>query len=167
VWGPGVVVKALRYYSDGLGIDSWWCHCIFQWHISFRQYHGPGVDSAPSENKYQEHSWGQRRPVREAENLTTLTSQMSWNLGAYTSWNSVSHTGAVTGLLYLYRLCDLLNVGMLIWPSCRPDTGCELQVFRGFRLQWLLSGCSRSSHGKQWRSGIVHTCYQWTKWDVS
>ena len=25
---------------------------------SFRLYHGPGVDSAPSENEYQEHSWG-------------------------------------------------------------------------------------------------------------
>jgi len=23
----------------------------------FRPYHGPGVDSAPSENEYQEHSW--------------------------------------------------------------------------------------------------------------
>ena len=29
VWG-GVVVKALRYQSDGPGIDSWWCHWIFQ-----------------------------------------------------------------------------------------------------------------------------------------
>ena len=29
----GVVVKALRYYSDGPGIDSRWCHCIFQLHI--------------------------------------------------------------------------------------------------------------------------------------
>ena len=28
-WG-GVVVKALRYYSDGPGIDSRWCHWIFQ-----------------------------------------------------------------------------------------------------------------------------------------
>jgi hypothetical protein len=27
-WG-GVVVKALRYYSDGPGIDSRWCHWIF------------------------------------------------------------------------------------------------------------------------------------------
>jgi hypothetical protein len=26
--------------------------------ISFWQHHGPGVDSAPSENEYQEHSWG-------------------------------------------------------------------------------------------------------------
>jgi hypothetical protein len=25
---------------------------------SFRPYHGPGVDSAPRENEYQEHSWG-------------------------------------------------------------------------------------------------------------
>jgi len=31
-WG-GVVVKALRYKSEGTGIDSRWCHWIFQWHI--------------------------------------------------------------------------------------------------------------------------------------
>ena len=30
-WG-GVVVKALHYQSDGPGIDSRWCHWIFQWH---------------------------------------------------------------------------------------------------------------------------------------
>ena len=57
IWG-GVVVKALHYNSDGPGIDSRWCHWIFQWHISFRPYHGPGVDSAPSENEYQEHFLG-------------------------------------------------------------------------------------------------------------
>jgi hypothetical protein len=28
--GGGVVVKALRYQSDGAGIDSRWCHWIFQ-----------------------------------------------------------------------------------------------------------------------------------------
>ena len=28
-----IQVKALRYYSDGPGIDSRWCHWIFQWHI--------------------------------------------------------------------------------------------------------------------------------------
>jgi hypothetical protein len=27
-WG-GVVVKALRYWLDSLGIDSWWCHWEF------------------------------------------------------------------------------------------------------------------------------------------
>jgi hypothetical protein len=56
-WGS-VVVKALRYWSDGPGIESRWCHWIFQWHTSLRPYHDPGVDSAPSENEYQEHSWG-------------------------------------------------------------------------------------------------------------
>jgi hypothetical protein len=28
--GDGVVVKALRYYSDGPGIDSQWYHWTFQ-----------------------------------------------------------------------------------------------------------------------------------------
>ena len=42
----------------GPGIDSRWCHWIFQWHISLRPHHVPGVDSAPSENEYQEHFRG-------------------------------------------------------------------------------------------------------------
>ena len=56
-WG-GVVVKALRYYSGGPRIDSLWCQCFFQWHISFRPYYGPRIDSAPSENEYQEYLLG-------------------------------------------------------------------------------------------------------------
>ena len=42
----GVVVKALRYYSDGLGIDSRWCYWGF---FSVAPSDGtmcPGVDSA-------------------------------------------------------------------------------------------------------------------------
>jgi hypothetical protein len=54
----GLVVKALRYYSDGPGIDSRWCHWIFHWHVSFRPCHGTGVDWAPSENEYQKHFLG-------------------------------------------------------------------------------------------------------------
>jgi hypothetical protein len=46
-----VVVNSLHYYTDGPGIYSRCCHWIFQWHISFQPYHGPGVDSAPSENE--------------------------------------------------------------------------------------------------------------------
>ena len=49
-----VVVKALHYYFDGPGIES---RC-FHWIFSFRPYHGPGVDSASSENEYQEHFLG-------------------------------------------------------------------------------------------------------------
>ena len=46
--------------SDSPRIDSQWCHWIFQWHTFFQPYHGPGVDSAPSENVYQEHFLGVR-----------------------------------------------------------------------------------------------------------
>ena len=38
-WGS-VVVKALCYYSDGLGIESQWCHCGF-FSRSYRQNHVP------------------------------------------------------------------------------------------------------------------------------
>jgi len=54
VWGR-VVVKALRYLSDGPGIDSRWCHWFYQWHIPSDR---TMVDSAPSENEYQEHFLG-------------------------------------------------------------------------------------------------------------
>ena len=49
--------------------------------ISFLSYHGHGVDSAPGENEYQEHSWGWRRPVCEAD-LTTFMCRMSWKSGS-------------------------------------------------------------------------------------
>jgi len=32
-------------------------------------------------------SWGERQPVRRADNLTTFMCRLSWNLGASTSWN--------------------------------------------------------------------------------
>jgi len=44
---------------------------------SFRPYHGPGVDSAPSENEYQEHLLGVK-----ADNFTTFTCRMSWKSGS-------------------------------------------------------------------------------------
>jgi len=53
---------------------------------SFRMYHGPGVDTAPSENEYQEYFLG----VREIDDLTTFMSRMSWK-----SWslNLLEHSG--------------------------------------------------------------------------
>ena len=39
IWGS-VVVKTLRYWSGGLGIDSRWCHWgFFLWYP--QQNHGP------------------------------------------------------------------------------------------------------------------------------
>jgi len=49
----------------------------------------------------------------------------------------------------------LQRIIFLYWPS------------GVFRLQWILSGCSRPSHGQHSRSGTVHTCCQWNKWQVS
>jgi len=39
---------------------------------SFQPYCGPGVDSAPSENEYQEHFLGGKGGQCEADDLTTL-----------------------------------------------------------------------------------------------
>jgi hypothetical protein len=53
-WGS-VVVKALRCWSGGLGIDPHWCH----WGFFSEATDGticPGVDSA-TKNEYQENSW--------------------------------------------------------------------------------------------------------------
>ena len=61
------MVKILRYYSEGPGIDSRWCHWIFQPHISFQPCHGNEINSVPSENEYHEYF-----VVLEADNLTTF-----------------------------------------------------------------------------------------------
>jgi hypothetical protein len=66
--------------SDGPGIDSRWCHWIFQWHISFRPHHGPGVDSFTGENEYQEYflgikaagAWGWRHHLLYVPNVMEI-----------------------------------------------------------------------------------------------
>jgi hypothetical protein len=45
-------------------------------------YHGPGVDSVPSENEYQEHFLGVKRPVRDGDDLTIFSAESHENLGA-------------------------------------------------------------------------------------
>jgi hypothetical protein len=45
---------------------------------------------------------GLRQPVRRADNLTTFMCQLSWNLGASTSWNLQDLSRPVQGLIYLY-----------------------------------------------------------------
>jgi len=47
-------------------------------------------------------SWGYRRPVRRADNLTTFMCRLSWNLGTSPSWNPQGLCRPVMGLLYLY-----------------------------------------------------------------
>jgi hypothetical protein len=99
-WGS-VVVKALRYKSEGPGIDS---RCRRGFSDSSMC---PGVDSA-SENYYQANSGGKgSRCVR----LTTyhLHVPMSRSLGALNSWNPVGLFRPVMRQLYLYLKCKYDN----------------------------------------------------------
>ena len=43
-------------------------------------------------------SWGLRRPVHRADNLTTLMCRLSLNLGASNSWNPQGLYRTVTGI---------------------------------------------------------------------
>jgi hypothetical protein len=52
------IVYDHNYFVDV--ILNWYCHyweLDFSVTYSFLPYHDPGVDSAPTENEYQEHSW--------------------------------------------------------------------------------------------------------------
>jgi hypothetical protein len=54
------LVEALRYKSEGRGLDSRWCHWNFSLTCSFRPHYGPGVDSASNRHEYQDdfRGWG-------------------------------------------------------------------------------------------------------------
>jgi len=66
-------------------------------------------------------SWGQRRPVRKADNLTTFMCRLSWNLGASASWSPQGLSRPGMGLLFISRtkfyciLIRLQNHKILIW----------------------------------------------------
>jgi len=49
-------------------------------------------------------SWGLRRPVRRADNLTIFMCRLSWNLGTSNSWKLLGLSRHVMGLLYLYLI---------------------------------------------------------------
>ena len=49
-------------------------------------------------------SWGWRRPVRSADNLTTFMCRLSWNLGTSTSWKSLGLSRPVMELLPCFTL---------------------------------------------------------------
>ena len=69
----GTVVKALCYKSEGRWFDPSWCHWNFSLicNPSERTY-GPGVDSAPNRNEYQEYFLGVKAAGAKADNLTTI-----------------------------------------------------------------------------------------------
>ena len=48
------LVEVLGYKTEDRGFDSRCCPCSFSFTSSFRPHYGPGVDSVPNRNEYQE-----------------------------------------------------------------------------------------------------------------
>jgi len=75
---------------------------IFHWHNPSDHAMALGLTQPLIEMSTRNISWGYRRPVRRADNLTTFMCQLSWNLRASTFWNPQGLSRPVMGLLYLY-----------------------------------------------------------------
>jgi len=73
---------------------------------SFQPYHGPGADSAASENEYQEHFLGERRPVHEADNLIAFMCRLLWNLGSLNLLETSEPHRACYGIAFLNVLVN-------------------------------------------------------------
>jgi len=73
---------------------------IFHWHNPSGHTVALGLTKPLTEMSTRHISWGLRRPVLRADNLTTFMCRLSWNLGASTSWNSQVLSRPVMGLLY-------------------------------------------------------------------
>ena len=77
---------------------------IFHWHNPSGRTMALGLTQPLREMSTRNISWGWRRPMRTADNLTTFTCRLSWNLGASASWNPQGLSRPVMGLLYLLHM---------------------------------------------------------------
>ena len=75
---------------------------IFHWRDLSGCSAALGLTHPLTEMSIRNMSWGLRRPVRRADNLTAFICRLSWNLGASTSWNPQGLSRPVMVLLYLY-----------------------------------------------------------------
>jgi hypothetical protein len=122
---------------------------------SFRPYHGPGVDSALSENEYQEHSLGVKAAGAwgwQSHHLHVLNVMEIWEP------KPLETSGPVMGLLYLftsmsgqtspflYLFCKWLLPTLIYFISqCKPAYSTShlsnsdvSSLFPKVRLHWLL-----------------------------
>ena len=67
-----------------------------------------GLTQPLTEMSTRNSSWGWRRPVRKADNLTTFMCRLSWNLGAWNSWNPQGLSRPVMELLHLFTFFQYL-----------------------------------------------------------
>jgi len=117
-------IFVVTYATGGTQYRSWLRHCatsrkvagsnsdgvtgIFHWHNPSGRTMALGLTQPLTEMSTRNISWGLRRPVRRADNLTTLMCRLSWNLGASTFWNPKDLSRPVMGLLYLFLLKQLI-----------------------------------------------------------
>jgi hypothetical protein len=89
---------------------------IFHWHYPSGRTMALGLIQSLTEMSTRTISWGLRRPVRRADDLTTFMCRLSRNLGASTSWNPQGLFRPVTGIasaFYLkvcYSLHKIINL---------------------------------------------------------
>jgi len=70
-------------------------------------------------------SWGYRRPVRRADNLTTFVCRLSWNLRASTSWSPQGLSRSVMELLYLLHI-DFKAWNIWNWSGQMEQASCHI-----------------------------------------
>ena len=75
---------------------------IFHWHNPPGRTMTLGLTQLLTEMSTRYSSWGWRRPVNRADNLTTFMCQFSWNLGASTSSKTQGMYRPLMWLFYLY-----------------------------------------------------------------
>jgi hypothetical protein len=112
-----ITVYLCTFYIGGTWWRSWLRHCdtsrkvagsipdgvigIFHWHNPSVRTMALWLTQPLTEMSIRSISFGYRRPVRRADNLTTFKCQLSWNLGASNSWNPQGLSRPIMGLLYL------------------------------------------------------------------
>jgi len=111
--------SSYMYLWWGTWLCGWLRHCATSWKVagsipdSVGIFHwlnpsghtmALGLTQPRTEMSTRNISWGWRRPVRRADNLTTFMCWLCWNLGASTSWNPQGLSRPVMGLLYLIYL---------------------------------------------------------------
>jgi hypothetical protein len=76
------LTESLRYKPEGHGFDSRWCHGDFHWFNPSARTTALGWTQPLTGMSTRDISWGQRQPVRRADNLTTFICRMSRNSGS-------------------------------------------------------------------------------------
>jgi hypothetical protein len=71
------LVEALRYKPGGRGSDSRWYHWNFSLRKSFGHTMALGLTQPLTGMSTRNISWGERGPVRRADNLTTFMCRLS------------------------------------------------------------------------------------------